>query len=178
MHWVSGSNHSSGKSTPLLCIAFIRKGPLSVWLSLPLFLYFSVCLIIALDWVIVCLSGATLQGGTCNQIPRTCFPLSLSVSPFIPCFSSLGSPHPALPPALRFLQPLLRPHYPLFFFFFLQTTFSAQPVRAGVNNSCAPRCNWCHHFNLSWLQWRAAYRVTWGGITHNRAQWTATHDQA
>lgn len=184
MHWVSGSNHSSGKSTPLLCATFLRMGQLSLSdspsLSLPLFLYFSLCLIIALDWVIVCLSGATLQGGTCNQIPRTCFSLSLSVSPFIPCLSSLSSPHPALPPALRFLQSLLHPHPStcFFFSFSLHTAYPTQPVRARVNNSCALCCNWCHHFNLSWLQLRAAYRVTRGGITHCRAQWAATPDQA
>jgi len=59
----------------------------------------------------------------------------------------------------------------------LHTAYSTQPVRAGVNNSCAPCCNWCHHFNLSWLELRAAYRVTRGGITHCRAQWAATPDQ-
>lgn len=171
MHWVRGSNHSSGKSTLLLCAAFLRMGLLSVWLSPSrlLFLYFSLCLIIALDWVIVCLSEATAQGGTCNQIPRTRFSLSHRLS-LHSCLSSLGSPHPALPPALQFLQALHHPRP--------SASYSIQPARAGVNNSCAPCCNWCHHFNLSWLQLRAAYRVTWGGITHCRAQWSATPDQA
>lgn len=119
MHWVSGSNHSSGKSTPMLCIVFLKMGLLSVWLSLslppsfPLFLSLSDnssrlsnCVF---EWSYT--AGWNLQSDTEN----TFLSLSLSVSPFILCLSSLASPHPALPPAMRFLQALLN-HHPLFFF--------------------------------------------------------------
>lgn len=177
MHWVSGSNHSSGKSTPFALYSVPQNGPaLCLTLSppLPLFLCLSDnssrlsnCVF---EWSYT--AGWNLQSDTKNMFPSLAVCLSIHT---LLQQSGLSTPGPPSSPAV---PAVAAPPSPLTAFFFLHTASSAQPARAGVNNSCAPCCNWCHHFNLSWLQLRAAYRVTRGGITHSRAQWAATHDQA
>lgn len=115
-------------------------------------------------------AGWTLQSDTKNMFPSLC----LSISSFILCLSSLVSPHRFLPPSscssssCSLLPPSSLLLSPLLLIFFLNTANSRHPLKAGVNNNYPSCCNWCHYFNLRWLQWRAACAVTRGWITHRQ----------
>lgn len=104
MHCMSGSNHSSGKSTLLLSRVFLSMGSLSLSLylssSIPSSRSDNISRLgnCVFEWSYT--AGWNLQSDTENAFPSAAVRLSIHT---VPQQSGLATP-PALLPAMRFLQ--------------------------------------------------------------------------